>query len=286
MGVLFATSGIMPDFYQSPTEVTVKWGIAMALAVMCVGLAVVPWAFQRKPPSTSKLVLLIFACVGCILWGVQVSIDDWREFGEARRQSRRNLKNIALGALCYSDKENHAFPAAASFSADGKPLHGWETAILPFIDGEDLYKQIDMAAAWNDERNAVPMKQEVTLLMHPLVGERRFDGYALSHYAGNIRVIGTKPMKIADITDGTSNTLLFGEVAHDYRPWGEPMNCRDPGKGLMVADGFATPRGDHVQFAFADGTVRAFHRSVSPEILKALATPNGGESVDPDDVHK
>jgi hypothetical protein len=203
-------------------------------------------------------------------------------------RSRENLKAIAYGAhaLCDEDKKGKFLPAAASLDADGKPLHGWQTAILPYIDQSALHQQVDLTLPWNNARNAEPMKQEIAIFVHPLIGERKRDEYALSHYAGNNHVIGAKPMKLTQITDGTSNTLLFGEVAQNYRPWGEPMNCRDPATGLMVEKGFGTPRGDDVQFAFADGTVRSFHRSVSPEILKALATPNGGESVNPDDVHR
>ena len=36
---------------------------------------------------------------------------------------------------------------------------------------------------------------------------------------------------LRDITDGTSNTMMAGEVAVGFKPWGDPSNVRDPAAG-------------------------------------------------------
>src|SRR5207245_6859986 len=110
------------------------------------------------------------------------------------------------------------------------------------------------------------------------------DGYSLSHYAGNSHAFpGSKKkgLRISDFKNGTSSTILFGEVSAGFRPWGHPLNIRDPARGLGPhADTFSSPRPDGVvQFAFADGSVRAIRANVSPAVLKALATPAGRETV-------
>jgi hypothetical protein len=109
-------------------------------------------------------------------------------------------------------------------------------------------------------------------------------GFGLSHYAANSRVLGSnRGMRRADITDGTSTTLLVGEVNANFQPWGHPVNWRDPAKGInKTAYSFGGPRSaGGARFLMADGSVRFISAQVSPDILRALATPAGGEEIDP-----
>src|SRR5262249_45237366 len=109
------------------------------------------------------------------------------------------------------------------------------------------------------------------------------EGFYLIHYAANIRVMGgDTPRSFKDITDGVSNTILAGEVADNLKPWGYPANWRDPALGInKSADGFGGPwktrRG--VQFIFVDGSWHFIKEDIDPATLKALSTPDGGESV-------
>jgi prepilin-type processing-associated H-X9-DG protein len=75
------------------------------------------------------------------------------------------------------------------------------------------------------------------------------------------------------MVNGTSNTILIGEVAGNPKPWGYPTNWRDPLLGVnRTPDGFGHPAGGRgVQFAFADGSVRTFADDTSPEVLAPLA---------------
>jgi hypothetical protein len=68
-------------------------------------------------------------------------------------------------------------------------------------------------------------------------------------------------------------------VNHDFRPWGDPINWRDPAKGInQVHDGFGGPTGSHaVQFLLADGSVRRIGDDIDPTVLRALATPAAGD---------
>jgi hypothetical protein len=107
-------------------------------------------------------------------------------------------------------------------------------------------------------------------------------GYGLSHYAANARVLGAdRPMRPQDITDGLSHTIMAGEVKENFRPWGDPVNWRDPALGLQTSpDGFAGPWSSGItQFSMMDGSVRIISKDIDPAVLRALATPNGGEPV-------
>ena len=85
------------------------------------------------------------------------------------------------------------------------------------------------------------------------------------------------------ITPQSAITNAFGEVNANFSPWGRPMNVRDPARGINRGPyGFGgAPGSGGAHFAMADGSVRFVSEKISPAVLKALATPNGGEEIDP-----
>jgi prepilin-type processing-associated H-X9-DG protein len=109
-------------------------------------------------------------------------------------------------------------------------------------------------------------------------------GFGLDHFSANSHVFrADRGLKFEEITDGTANTLLFGEINANFQPWGKPMNVRDPAKGINRSPhGFGgAPFAGGAYFAMADGSVRFIGENVSRDVLRALATPNGGETIDP-----
>jgi prepilin-type processing-associated H-X9-DG protein len=86
---------------------------------------------------------------------------------------------------------------------------------------------------------------------------------------------------VFQVKDGSSNTILFGTVTRNFKPWGHPANVRDPSLGVNRSpDGFGAPANwDGAQFAFCDGSVRMLSSKTDPRVLKQLATPAGGEDV-------
>jgi prepilin-type processing-associated H-X9-DG protein len=161
--------------------------------------------------------------------------------------------------------------AGASYDASGRPLHGWQTLILPYLVIRTDH--IDLEIPWDDPRNAANFKAFIPFYLNPVVPVvRDRDGFGLSHYAGNARVLRRRPTPLASLPKGAANTLLAGEVAAHFRPWGEPLTDRDPTAGLNATpDGFANPSGGAVNFIFADGSVRAVRDEVNPNVLRAMA---------------
>lgn len=107
-------------------------------------------------------------------------------------------------------------------------------------------------------------------------------GRALSHYAGNARILGPHPgLKYAAITDGASQTFVAGEAQRNYKPWGSPLNWRDARLGINRSpDGFGGPWTGGAHLLLADGSVRFVSEKIDPKVLNALETPNGGETID------
>ena len=237
------------------------------------------------------IVVLLFATGIClivvihqIVWLATAKEPFYKRAARhSRMMSEENLMQIGQAARNYEQDEHH-FPPGGTFDQYGNPLHSWETMLLPNLDSP---RHPDMALPWNHPQNAQHFKMDVREFLNPGVNgpTHGSEGYGLSHYAANARVMGADhPMRKEDITDGLSHTIMAGEVKENFRPWGDPVNWRDPALGVQKSpDGFAGPWANGgTQFLMMDGSVRRVNKDINPAVLRALATPNGGEPV-PDD---
>jgi hypothetical protein len=179
-----------------------------------------------------------------------------------------------------------SLPAAATFDEHGRPLHSWQTRLLPFVEQPALYNRINRSLAWDDVENQWPFIQRVPAYMHTkIVLEPDEHGYARSGYAGNAYVLGgTKSWPLVEITDGASKTILCGEAVTAPRPWGDPINWRDPAVGVGERpDSFGGAFNGVTQFVFADGHTAELSNKTDPGVFRALCTPAGGDAVPDND---
>ena len=209
--------------------------------------------------------------------------------GQRRRASGSHLKQIGLGMHNYHD-EHHQLPIGATVNAIGNPHHGWAVQILPYLDQPDLFQQIDFNQPWTAEENRQVFKKRLRVLENPGLNydfepgdyeQTDRSGYRPAHYAANQRLLGINGgLRIRDIKDGTSQTIMGGEVKAGIRAWGDPLNFRDPARGINQGPGtFGGPFGSGANVLISDGSVRFLSEDIDPGVLKALSTPDGREHV-------
>jgi type II secretory pathway pseudopilin PulG len=198
-----------------------------------------------------------------------------------RTQSKNNLKQIGLAAHNFNDTHNHFPPKVLE---PGESPQSWMTDLLPYVDQAPLYATINRQAPWNDPSNhsamSVPVISYLNASLPDLVDPAT--GLALAHYAGNSYLFGGEtPVRIRDITDGTSNTILAGSVFGGLKPWGDPGNVRDPSDGIGTGPHqfLHVPGSGGAMMLMGDGTVRFISENISPDVLHRLADYKDGQPV-------
>ena len=196
-----------------------------------------------------------------------------------KRRDQYGSKMIGMGQASYHDASG-SFPPGGTFSPDGEALHSWETHILPYMG---YSARIDMKRPWNAPENRRSFQCVLPEFINPAYRTPPLEdanGFGLSHYAANSRVLtANKALTLADLTKGASNTILVGEVNAGYKPWGYPVNWRDPAAGLnRGAATFGGPANSGgANFIMADGSVRFLANGVDPAVLRALGDPRSKE---------
>tara|TARA_R110002111_G_scaffold262875_1_gene342460 strand:- start:1245 stop:2198 length:954 start_codon:yes stop_codon:yes gene_type:complete len=238
---------------------------------------------KSSPPkkSNTALIVIIAVVAGGFLLVVPIllalllpAIQQSREAAR-RSQSKNNMKQIGLALHNYHDT-HRIFPPGGTTTTDGKPYHSWQASILPFVDQALLYNDIDFDKPWDDPVNQVIFQQEIPTYLNPTIEDKVSpDGYGLSHYVGNALFLKKNTgIRMRDITDGTSNTIIAVEAGENFKPWGDPTNLANPTTIIGSGKKTAFRGGSHV--LLGDGSVRFISENIDPETLKYLSIPNDG----------
>jgi hypothetical protein len=196
-----------------------------------------------------------------------------------RMTSMNNVKQILLAMHNYHDVYK-TFPAVANFDKNGKPLLSWRVHLLPFLEQEPLYRQFHLDEPWDSAHNKKLIAQMPTVFRNPESKAPPGQTTYVGPVGKALMFTGeTKGVPIAEITDGTSNTVFIVEV-DDNRAvtWTQPEDLKidlaHPETGLRRSENLSL-------FGFADGSVRFMNLKVDPKTLKAFFTRNGQEVIPP-----
>jgi hypothetical protein len=186
-----------------------------------------------------------------------------------------NFKLVCL-ALHNHESARQAFPAAASYDAEGRPLLSWRVHILPYMEQMKLYNQFRLDEPWDSEHNRKLIDQMPELYTDPnptvraAIGDRGRTTVVAPRAEGTV-FGGRDGIKHSDIKDGGSNTILAVEVVPERAVvWTKPddweVDLSNPLNGVKRSDreGFVAAWGDgHASFIPNDADAEEFRGNLT-----------------------
>jgi prepilin-type N-terminal cleavage/methylation domain-containing protein/prepilin-type processing-associated H-X9-DG protein len=179
-------------------------------------------AVRRSAFTLIELVVAI-AIFGVLVAFLIPAVQSSRE--AARRIACRNhLHQLALGLHLYHDV-NRCFPPGSYVMGPSFPMQsgwGWGAMVLTYAELPAIYKQVDFGLKTGDSQNLTLIGQPIALFRCPSeIGTDTVTctpssgpSYELAsgNYCGSEGVLSAMSQtRLADITDGTSSTLMLGE---------------------------------------------------------------------------
>ncbi|MCI0455822.1 MAG: DUF1559 domain-containing protein [Gemmataceae bacterium] len=296
----------------------------------------------RRSGFTLIELLVVIGIIGVLLGLLLPAVQKVREAAN-RTRCANNLRQLGIGLHNY-ESSYWRFPSSGQGTnyATSPPsvafqLHSTLTLMLPYVEQEAVFKQFDLRFAYNATPGNRAAAQNVISLYicptNPLRPSPRDSlGYGCTDY-GPIYYTDIDPVtglknpatrvdggmilagaRVADITDGTSNTVALGEdtgrnenmlmkypdplggLRAVYR-WAEPDSAFGVSRGVNNNNSPFSgppacpwrenncgpneevfsfhPGGAHV--VFCDGHVAFLREGIDPRQLRKLITRNGGE---------
>ncbi len=289
----------------------------------------------RRRGFTLIELLVVIAVIAILIALLLPAVQQAREAAR-RSQCTNNLKQIGLAFQNYHATAN-IFPNSEVGGIGGLDKASAFAAIFPYLDQDANYKRYDFKLGNANATNQPVVSQRIPgyicpsavfLRNVPITGcdtnDRAPGTYAVntgssSPYGtftstppdpnnGAIVNAGSGTVRIGDIRDGTSSTLLAGEsdwnlpdylftsgpcagqVRGGFTHWASPyplatafttqapFNPKSGGSAVL-----SRFRSDHsgnvVQFVFCDGATRALNQNINQTVLEALSTRNKKETV-------
>lgn len=230
-------------------------------------------------------------------WGERLRLEH------GRLRTRNHLQQVGNALNRYYAEKGHYPPGTLQQVRNGEAvsLHNWMTLLLPYLGEREagLYNRLDLNRPYNDPANKPVMAEDIpAFFASGSSRSKTVAGMAVTHFVAlggkrevngaerNVGLFGSPlPLTRDQITDGLEHTLIAGEIAAGFPPWGQPGNYRRIGKGLNTGfESFGNADRTGAMFLRADGSVRFFSNKVDPEILRKLSTRDGGEKVPPGDA--
>lgn len=292
----------------------------------------------RRPRLGYTLIeiVVVVSIIG-IVAGLLLSALQSSRAAASRIACANNLRQVALACHHYQDQHNALPPAYAKVSYGMQSHMAWPVLLLPFIEHEPLWT-VTIAAHRQtslDYLNPPHVGLSTVVKVYTCPSDGRLGtpitddrGYTAAYgsyvgVAGGTRADGAlrsqSGVRIAEITDGSSNTLLIGErppagrllsgnwysitipdlSLHQDPAWGGPGisylpmytegdegTCRGPfrfgpGSQRNHCDSFHfwSLHPGGANFILADGSVH-FLRYTAVSVMPALSTRAGGEVVE------
>jgi Protein of unknown function (DUF1559) len=196
-----------------------------------------------------------------------------------RTECKSHLKQLALAMHNYHDAYG-CFPPAYIADKGGRPMHSWRVLLLPFMEFDSLYKEYRFDEPWNGPHNRKLAELPIALFRCPLDSGRKTDTNYFVVDGPKTVFPGDKSIKVADITDGTSNTILLVEAADSGINWLEPrdMSYVEAVRGINPKSGWgiSSRHQGGAEVALADGSTRFLPDNIPADQMPRILQRDDG----------
>jgi prepilin-type processing-associated H-X9-DG protein len=276
--------------------------------------------------------LVVIAIIAVLIGLLLPAVQKIRE-AAARTQCSNNLKQLGLAFHNHHDV-NRYFPSGGwqwntpptyvnrSPAVGAQQQAGWGFQILPFIEADNVWKggqaaddrgRILVAVGTPNKVFFCPSRrppQTLTFSDQGYLGgaevTRALCDYAASNLEGTGVVRQYTPVRIADIRDGTSNTLMVSEKRLNLQYLGQPQgndyigytagwendivrSTDDPPRPDYNGDDdgnedlFGASHPGRFNAVLADGSVRSISYTIDPIIFSRLGNKSDGQVINGND---
>jgi prepilin-type N-terminal cleavage/methylation domain-containing protein/prepilin-type processing-associated H-X9-DG protein len=286
---------------------------------------------SRRRAFTLIELLVVIAIIAVLIGLLLPAVQKVRE-AAARMKCGNNLKQIGLAIHNYEAAfkrlpnggeatDYSVSPPVTTFAqfipapsgAGPMAMQSIHTMLLPYIEQENIYRQINLAAYYNNPNpppagqgaGAAAFMNSISIYICPSAPGDPTDqaGYGYAHYAPTVytdvdpnpasptfglrnpltRVNGAlhgRGSKVGDIVDGMSNTIGFAEDAgrNEFMTGAMPANYNDP----MGDTTFSTPRRKFWRWAEQDNGIGVSGDPLNTtKLINNNQTPFGGPAACP-----
>ncbi|MES2791317.1 MAG: DUF1559 domain-containing protein [Planctomycetota bacterium] len=278
--------------------------------------------------------LVVIAIIAVLIALLLPAVQQAREAAR-RSQCKNNLKQVGLALHNYHDNSN-GFPQGwIGVNAMGQPDviggngWGWASRILPQMDQGPLFNTLNFSIPMTHANHAAARVTPLAVLRCPSdigdlvwtmtdTGGTAIAQLASANYVGSFGISDIDDcdgqaapfrcagegllfhnsfVRMADITDGTSNTFMVGEHKSNPQldwhstwvgivPGGDDAFVRilgtadhTPNHPSNHIDDFSSHHVGGAHFVMGDGAVRFVSTNISEVVFSGLATRAGGEVV-------
>lgn len=268
--------------------------------------------YKRAAGFTLVELLVVIAIIGVMVAMLIPAIQASREVGR-RAQCQLNLGQIMLAVQSY-ENAYEVLPAGVinpdgPIKSEAIGLHeGWLIQMLPYLDYDTAYRQIDFSASVYAPANSAVRALSPAVFICP---SEPTDVLGRSNYAGchhdveapiaadNQGVLFlNSQIRRHDVSDGASHTIFVGEKLNDpadlgwmsgtratLRNTGTPLNqfvdpsAPPPPPPPTWVGGFGSAHVGGAHIGFGDGTVRFVAEDIDGTLWKRLGNRADGQLI-------